>query len=115
MFKEEGQGLLHAAHTWGDKALTSTNPPGRDIIRQQLTALQVDWDGFVSCISDTRSTLESCLLRWTDYSDTSEQILKWIHDSERRLADTGVAKGDLGEKKALLQKVKVGWGDFLLT
>lgn len=107
MLKEEGQSLLHAAHTWGDKTLTSTSPTGREIIRKDLASLQSDWDTFLSNISASRSTLESCLLRWTDYSDTNDQILKWIKDTERRLKDSREPKSDLSEKKAQLQKVKV--------
>ena len=106
--KEEGQSLVHAAHTWGDKTLASSSPPGREAIRHDLGKLQADWDVFISSVSDTHSTLESCLLRWADYSDTNEQILKWIRDTERRLGDTGETKTDLSEKKALLQKTKVG-------
>ena len=104
--KEEGQGLLHAASTWGDKALASTSPGGRDAIHRELSALQSSWDSLVAAISDTRMTLESRLLQWSQFDDSADTIERWLKDMERRLTDSE-PKADLGEKKAQLQKVKV--------
>ena len=47
MLKEEGQTLVHAATTWGDKTLASTSSAGRDAIQRELAALQAEWDKFV--------------------------------------------------------------------
>ena len=104
--KEEGQTLLHAATTWGDKTLSSTSASGRDAIQRELATLQADWDAFVGAISDTRVTLESRLLQWSQFDDSFETIDRWLKDMERRLTDSE-PKADLSEKKAQLQKVKV--------
>ena len=106
MIKEEGQSLVHAAHTWGDKAMNTSSLEGREAIRHQLQSLQQQWDAFISSISDTRSTLETCLLQWSDYDDSNDQIQRWLKDMERRLQDSE-PRVDLSEKKAQLQKVKV--------
>ena len=50
--------------------------------------------------------LESCLLRWTDYSESYDKINKWLRDTEKRLRETE-PKADLSEKKADLQRLKV--------
>ena len=50
--------------------------------------------------------LESCLLQWSDYSASHDQVLRWLKDMEKRLRDTQ-PKADLSEKKAELQRVKV--------
>ena len=104
--KEEGQSLIHAANTWGDKTMSSTSLEGRDIIQSELSTIQRDWDAFLSAISDTRMALESCLLQWSDFDDSSEQIQRWLKDMERRLKDSE-PKADLSEKKAQHQRFKV--------
>jgi nesprin-1 len=106
VLKEEGQSLMHATQTWGDKTANTSSAEGRDLITQELQALQRDWDNFVSGISNTRITLESCLLQWSDFDNSSEQIQRWLKDMERRLKDNE-PKTDLGEKKAKLQRIKV--------
>lgn len=106
MLKEEGQSLLHATNTWADKTMASTSSEGREVIRQQLARVQQQWDTFLSTISETRTSLESCLLKWSDYDDQADQINKWLKDIDRKLSDSEL-KVDLSEKKARLQKVKV--------
>ena len=86
--------------------MADTSPEGRDLIQHQLQDLQRDWDAFVSSVSDTRATLESCLVRWSSFDDSQEQIQRWLQDTERRLKEAQ-PKSDLTEKKALLQKMKV--------
>ena len=106
VLKEEGQSLMHAAYMWGDKTMNTSSAEGRDLIAEELQALQHDWDNLISNISNTRSTLETCLLRWSDFDDSSEQILRWLKDMERRLKDNE-PKADLSEKKSKLQRIKV--------
>ena len=48
MIKEEGQILLHAAITWGEKTQASTSVEGREVIREELQKLQADWDLMLS-------------------------------------------------------------------
>lgn len=57
-------------------------------------------------VTDTKVLLESCLLQWSDYNVSHDQVLKWLKDMEKRLRET-TPKGDLGEKKAELQRIKV--------
>ena len=50
--------------------------------------------------------LESCLVRWSSFDDSQEQIQRWLKETERRLKEAQ-PKSDLSEKRALLQKMKV--------
>ena len=69
---------------------------------------------FTGEVTDTKVMLESCLLQWTDFNDSYEQIQKRLKEMEKRLrgADT---KADLGEKKAELQRVKVNFRPHFQT
>lgn len=106
--KEEGQMLIHTSNTWGEKTMTNTSVEGREMIRVELQQLQQEWDNMMAEVTDTKVMLESCLLRWTDYSDSHTQVQKWLKDMERRVKDTEV-KSDLSEKKAELQRIKVDY------
>lgn len=61
---------------------------------------------FVFQVTDTKVMLESCLLQWTDFSASHNQIIRWLKDMEKRLRETHL-KADLSEKKAELQRCKV--------
>ena len=112
--KEEGQLLIHTAQSWGEKTMNNTSVDGREMIRQELQQLQQEWETMIGEVTDTKVMLESCLLQWTDFNDSYEQIQKRLKEMEKRLrgADT---KADLGEKKAELQRVKVSQIFFTLS
>ena len=57
-------------------------------------------------VTDTKVMLESCLLQWTDFSASQDQVVRWLKDMEKRLKETHL-KSDLSEKKAELQRCKV--------
>ncbi|CAL1544282.1 unnamed protein product [Lymnaea stagnalis] len=112
VLKEEGQIFLHTAVTWGEKSMANTSVEGREIIRNELDQLQADWDLLISKVTDTKVLLESCLVQWSDYNVTHEQVLRWLKDMEKRLRDI-TPKADLGEKKAELQRVKGMYQDIV--
>ncbi|XP_074648980.1 muscle-specific protein 300 kDa-like isoform X3 [Tubulanus polymorphus] len=112
VLKEEGQGMIHTTNTLGEKTMTNTSLEGRDIIRQELQALQRDWDEFTANISDTKIALETSLLKWTDFDDTRDQVDKWLKDMANKVKETE-ARADLGEKKVQLQKVKGLYQDVM--
>ncbi|KAK7104412.1 hypothetical protein V1264_019133 [Littorina saxatilis] len=112
VMKEEGQVLIHTANTWGEKTMTNTAAEGREVIRQELQALQADWEQMLSHVTDTKVMLESCLLQWTDFSASHDQVVRWLKDMEKRLRETHL-KADLSEKKAELQRCKTMYQDIV--
>ncbi|XP_076442566.1 muscle-specific protein 300 kDa-like isoform X3 [Babylonia areolata] len=112
LMKEEGQALLHKANTWGEKTMASTAAEGREIIRQELQQLQADWEQMLSHVTDSKVMLESCLLQWTDFSASHDQVVRWLKDMEKRLRENHL-KADLAEKKAELQRCKTMYQDIV--
>ena len=107
VLKEEGQSRLHAANTWGEKASAHSSGEGRQLIQRRLQRLQTDWDALQTTTSETRAALEACALRWSSYDESQEQVRRWLQEMERRIRDTQ-PRADLGEKRAQLQRMKVG-------
>ncbi|XP_076463748.1 nesprin-1-like isoform X5 [Babylonia areolata] len=112
VMKEEGQVLIHTANTWGEKTMTNTAAEGREVIRQELQQLQSDWEKMLSHVTDTKVMLESCLMQWTDFSASHDQVVRWLKDMEKRLRETHL-KADLSEKKAELQRCKTMYQDVV--
>lgn len=48
VIKEEGQIFLHSAITWGEKTMGNTSVEGREVIRNELNQLQIEWDHLIS-------------------------------------------------------------------
>ncbi len=63
MTKESGQSLIHAAHTWGEKAQSGSSREGRETIKTELSQLQTDWEKYLATITETKSSLQLCLLQ----------------------------------------------------
>ncbi|KAL8590280.1 hypothetical protein ACOMHN_006396 [Nucella lapillus] len=112
VMKEEGQVLIHTTNTWGEKTMTNTAAEGREVIRQELQQLQTDWEHMLSHVTDTKVMLESCVMQWTDFSASHNQVTRWLKDMEKRLRDTHF-KADLSEKKAELQRCKTMYQDIV--
>ena len=79
----------------------------RDELQQKLDHCQQDWDQLVSNMAESKVLLESNLLQWSDFTDSFNQVHKWIADMEKRLKEDKQPKVDLVEMKAYLQKMKV--------
>ena len=86
--------------------MLSSTQEARDVIKEELETLQNKLDKLLSSIIETQSSLQTCLLEWTDFDDNSLQIQKWIKDCEKQLSDTAL-RVDSSEKKMYLHKIKV--------
>ena len=69
--------------------------------------LQQGWDALTSETSEAQSVLESQLLQWSAFDDNLQLIERWLKDMRRKVTQPD-NKADIGEKRAQLQKFKVG-------
>ena len=81
-------------------------PERRQVIQQQLRELQARWERFLAQLNDTRAVVEASVGQWQEAKESCEQVLRWLKDTERRMADAEL-RSDLTEKRVLLQKIKV--------
>ncbi len=72
----------------------------------QVRELQARWERLLAQLADTRALIEGGVAQWQEARDNCEQVMRWLKDTERRLANAE-PRSDLAEKRALLQKVKV--------
>ncbi|XP_064211053.1 muscle-specific protein 300 kDa isoform X18 [Tribolium castaneum] len=91
----------------GEKLYAHTSPDGREIIRQQLRNLRTIWDSFSDDLQNATNKLDQCLVQFSDFSSTQEQLTKWLKDVEKAMQQHTELKTTLQEKRAQLQNHKI--------
>ena len=83
--QEEGQGYLHAAIDWGEKACRNSRSDGKDKINTTLKDLQAEWEKLLKKMSTAKVSIETDLLQWSDAQQSVSRLQEWITDRESRL------------------------------
>merc|ERR1712079_501378 len=83
--QEEGQGYLHAAIDWAEKACRNSRSDGKDKINTMLKDLQADWEKLLKKMSTAKVSIETDLLQWSDAQQSVSRLQEWITDRETRL------------------------------
>lgn len=91
----------------GEKLYAHTSPDGREVIRQQLRNLRTLWDTFTDDLQNASNRLDQCLVQFTDFTATQEQLTKWLKDVEKAMQQHTELKATLQEKRAQLQNHKI--------
>lgn len=91
----------------GEKLYAHTSPDGREIIRQQIRNLRTIWDGFTDDLQSATTKLDQCLVQFSDFTSTQEQLTKWLKDVEKAMHQHTELKATLQEKRAQLQNHKI--------
>ena len=83
--QEEGQGYVHAAIDWGEKACRNSRSDGKDKINTTLKEVQAEWEKLLKKMSTAKVSIETDLLQWTDTQQSVSRLQEWITDRETRL------------------------------
>ena len=83
--QEEGQGFLHSAIDWGEKACRNSRSDGKDKINTTLKDLQADWEKLLKKMSTAKVSIETDLLQWSDTQQSVSKLQEWISDRESRI------------------------------
>ncbi|ODN01313.1 Nesprin-1 [Orchesella cincta] len=109
--QDEGQNLVHATVSWGEKCLRNTRSDGRDTINEQIKDIQAEWDRIVKKLASTKVSLETSLLQWADYNSSYSQVSQWISDREAKLqkvAKPKVSRGKKGHPTPGMSSISIG-------
>lgn len=100
---EEFENLISS----GEKLYAHTSPDGREIVRQQIRNLRTIWDGFTDDLQTATTKLDQCLMQFSDFTATQEQLTKWLKDVEKAMHQHTELKATLQEKRAQLQNHRI--------
>ncbi|XP_068085330.1 muscle-specific protein 300 kDa [Anabrus simplex] len=95
--------LLNNTIELGEKLYPSTALEGRENIRQQLQDLQQAMETLYDGVSSTERELQAKLSRWMGFEECSENLRRWLTETEAHLPKELELKTTLDEKRAQLQ------------
>ena len=97
------QNVLDNSHA----VLPHTNSRGKDVIKEQIQALQVNWDILVTNITSTCAELQHVFSQSQTIEQISTKLNKWLGESETSMKNYEELLSTLPEKSTQLDKIKV--------
>ena len=104
---DEGQSRLTAVSDLSKSALRTTTEDGCQIIDAELRQLNSDYSDLKLSTQAVKVNVERKLQGWVDSWKKIEDLSTWIRDAELKLGSVPEYGRDLGEKKLLLEQIKV--------
>lgn len=105
--KDQGLQKLNSMIEAGERLYPDTAATGREKIRQELRTAKDDWDSLFSSLNDTQRKVETFLHQWSSYSESQDQLMRWITETEGNLRADVELKNTLPEKRVQLQSYRV--------
>jgi len=102
----EGQHLMNVMTEAFTKALNATPVDQQENFRQKISTLRAGWDQLNIATNNTLSQLKGAVNRWEEFRDACSRLSQWLENVEKQLTDYPQSKGEVGEMKTLMERVK---------
>lgn len=110
----EGEAKVALCEECAEKAMESTGLKGRQMVKQELDVLKLDWEDYCVKLSSLQDSLDKAVHHWGQYDDQYAVISQWVKDMERRIKDFPL-KSTLEEKQEQLKRYQVNIYKHSLT
>lgn len=105
----ECEDLVHKAIEISISVMKTTGEEGKDVIRQDIEQLKIDWEGLQLITKETQKSLEKCINTWKEYKKNYEQMEKRLKDFQNRVDEEGADENktpeDLENCRKLLEEI----------
>ncbi|ESO86156.1 hypothetical protein LOTGIDRAFT_167389 [Lottia gigantea] len=95
----EGAHRLAQANKAGEATLTSTSPSGQTKIRQELQAMNKEFEEYRNQLLHSQAELDNCHSRWEDFEHSYIDFNNWLKETESILRAEMEYKSTVEEKK----------------
>ena len=107
----EGQHLMNGMMDSFTKALSASRPQSspddqQKGFRAEISTLRASWDQLNIDVNSTLSHLKGAINRWEEFRDSCTRMEQWLKTSEQQLTDYPQSKGEVGEMKTLMERLK---------
>lgn len=102
----EGQHLMNVMMEAFTKALNASPADQQESFREIVSTLRGGWDQLNISVSNTLSQLKGAVNRWEDFREASSRMGQWLEGVENLLVEYPQSKGEVGEMKTLIERVK---------
>lgn len=79
--------LVHKTIELSIQVMKTTGEEGKDIIRQDIEQLNVDWEGLQFICNETQKNLTKCKEAWKDFNSKYDNMKKWIDKYQQTIDD----------------------------
>ncbi|XP_074030429.1 muscle-specific protein 300 kDa isoform X10 [Leptinotarsa decemlineata] len=105
----KGDDLIHKTIEISIVVMKTTGEDGKDIIRNEIEQLNIDWEGLQFICTDTQKSLKSCREAWqdyqTNYDSTKELIEGYKKQVEKEQGLDNSKPEDLERCRKLLEEI----------
>lgn len=102
----EGQLLMSKMQDAFAKAVETTPGDQQDFLREEVARLRASWEQLNIDLNSIQAQLKSTLSRWEDFNENQNRFERWVVEKEEVLNETPNTKGELGEMKTLLERLR---------
>lgn len=107
----EGQHLMNGMMDSFTKALSASRPQSNPDeqqkgFRAEISTLRANWDQLNIDVNSTLSHLKGVINRWEEFRDACIRMDQWLVTNEQVLSDYPQSKGEVGEMKTLMERLK---------
>jgi len=92
----------------GHSVLPNTSSAGKDTVNAELQQLRQTWDAIVAQMTSAKTALEASVSQWQLYDNTVEELTNWLSQTEAAVKAEADLESTLPEKRAQLERMKVG-------
>lgn len=102
----EGQHLMNVMMDSFTKALSASQANQQESFREEIATLRANWDQLNIGLNNTVSQLKGAINRWEEFREACTRTEQWLTGIEQTLVDYPQSKGEVGEMKTLMERLK---------
>jgi len=102
--KEEGQTRLEKALEKGEAACNASDEEDREIVEEEVAFLQEEFDNYCEALAKLKNSLESGLVKWTEYEDQHQEAIEWLDQTSATVQTFNRLQNTLSEKRDILEQ-----------
>ena len=92
----------------GHSVVPNTSSTGKDTINAEIQQLRETWDAISTQMTDAKTGLETSINQWQLYDNSVEELTNWLAKTEAVIKAEDEQESTLSEKRAQLDRMKVG-------
>ena len=102
--KDQGQKVLEKALEKADAACKASDEEDREVVEEEVAFLQEEFDNYCEALGKLKGSLESGLVKWTEYEDQYQDAIEWLAQTESTVQGFNRLQNTLPEKRDLLEQ-----------
>ena len=102
--KDEGQAKLEKALEMAEAACHASDEEDREIVEEEVAFLQEEFDNYCEALGKLKNSLESGLVKWTEYEDQHQEAIEWLDQTGATVQTFNRLQNTLTEKRDILEQ-----------